>query len=433
MATFPSEPRYNDVRRRPPAAPRPRLKMRRNVASLVIVAAAAILVAACSLSNSTFPRAPVPALSDGVSKRLDYYYALRSRAISQWALQPSIKHGAVQFASDYELPSGCKAPSAVRIVASKNRAFVACAGEILPLALNAKHALATSNQRPFKVAGVVSLIAPESGIPDLLYADTSGGQIVALSYAGKTLKRVGTYQMSSSGPSEMAFYTGAHGSALYVAAFADQDGCNGPGGAIDVWTQGANGSLTAAMPIQDCNNAMHVVIAGSTLYWAGFSEIGAYNLATSTAISPLPAPWLKTKNGPSLNPDSMTVARQQYASNAALAPRGIDRVSFATAGSYGGIVLFGSDGKVAAKLPAPRGVSKDDDVECVCYGTVVAGPPVTIDGETFDILCWQATDAGIVITGHLAGDAYEHFVNINTVPYADVVEIASATDGDFPK
>ena len=345
-------------------------------------------------------KAPMPAATVS-GPIVDYYYGLTATSIVQWVLESGPTGGMTQYAPDYTLPGSCGAPTASTVVYAQRLAFVGCeSGEVLPLGVNAQHKIVSSTRSPVPVPSPDFLLAPPTGAKHMLYAAEYGNggappytqAIAAISYANGGFKVLQTYPLSPpcclwSDTDELAFYTNAGVSTLFVATAFDPTGCtNGTIGTIQFWSQAADGTLSPQKTISDCATASHVIVAGSELYWAGHRAQGAYNLLTNTPIVLPSPPWEAVGE----NADAMSVvASQNVTPTPSPTPLGhapvvvkLARYIVDAVGSQGDVIeVLDKNGNLITNLAfGPN--SNDFWTRCIRYGNII------IEGRSYVMLCY---------------------------------------------
>ncbi|MBV8490503.1 MAG: hypothetical protein JO199_08240 [Candidatus Eremiobacteraeota bacterium] len=336
-----------------------------------------------------------------------YFYAANygSNDVAQYGFIPST-HAVVRLAANYALPGGC-GPVDIALVPKILRAFVSCyGGSVIPLIVTKQRTLASSSVAPVALPSPLALIAPTTGTANRLYAalystnnspTNPKGGIAELSYTAKSLTVLKVY---SGGyyPGEMAFYTGSTGvSQLFVSAPFDLSTCaaSSSKGAIEVWTQAANGSLTAQPSIPICAWFWNLAVAGNALFAAGPDFLKGFSLPARKPMK-VPAPvWAAKGKGPTSYP-------QPYLYNIsalfiqptppAQRGRATAEVSFATANSNATLTIFNGAGQVRVTIQLPSGVAS-------LGRCILLSPPITIDDVEYNHLWLSIVGDDLVIGG----------------------------------
>ena len=216
--------------------------------------------------------------------------------------------------------------------------------------------------------------------------------IAAISYANGGFKLLQTYPLSPqcclwSDTDELAFYTNAGVSTLFVATAFDPTGCtNGTIGTIQFWSQAADGTLSPQKTISDCATASHVIVAGSELYWAGHRAQGGYNLLTNSPIVLPSPPWEAVGE----NADAMSVvASQQVTPTPSPTPLGhapvvikVARYIVDAVGSQGDVIeVLDKNGNLITNLTFAQN-SNDFWTKCIRFRNLI------IEGHAYVMLCF---------------------------------------------
>lgn len=412
------------------------------------LALAAFTVCFAACSNASPPAPPLtgssavtrPSLASAVTPTPSVYvYAVNyaSNDVAQYGFIPST-HAMVKLAPNFALPAGCN-PVQMALVPAIYSAFVSCyGGSILPLRLTKRRTLEASGVAPVAVASPLAIVAPGTGTPNRLYAalynsgtpSKPSGGIAELFYSKTSLKLLKIYPAAYY-PGEMAFHTSSAGvSQLFVAAPYDRGSCasSTPGGTIEVWTQGAGGTLTGQPSTPICRFFWNVVVAGNDVFAAGYNFLKGFALPARSPMTVPAPPWAKTGKGPTNNPQpylgTMSLVMNQPNPTAALEGHTTAQINFATANSDATVSIFDDTGRLQATVPIGNGE--------VFAGLTSVGfkPPLKIGKGTYDKISFIVSKDNLVVNG--ANEITKSTVSLAKIPIGNEPQsVQAAADAEF--